>query len=352
MNPIKNKKQAAILKKIGLGALSLVLFLLCSGALYVTKLASLPQTLPPEQGNIAEVTNANIEKVTEEVMDDYWTVALFGVDSRNDNLGAGSNADSQMILTINKANGEIRAASVYRDTFLMTDINGEECAKINSAYMTGGPLQNVVALNTNLDLEISDYISFSWKGAADAVNLLGGIDLELSEAEWSYINSFITETVDITGIPSAHIENPGKNHLDGVQTVAYCRLRLMDSDFKRTERQRKVLELVLEKVKEEDLETLLQMMETVLPQVSTSINLEDITMMAKNAKDYRLAGTMGFPGKYEEARLGRRGACLIPNTLESNVTELHRFLYRDEQYQCSVKVKEIGKEILKQAVKN
>lgn len=341
-----------LIRKIGITILSICLFLVCSAILYVTKLASMPQKLPPEEGEIAHITNANLEKATEKKMDDFWTIAVFGVDSRTGQIGSGTNADAQLIMTINRANGEIRLASVYRDTLLMRNTENESFGKINSAYAEGGPYQNVMALNTNLDLKITDYISFSWKAAVDAINMMGGIDLELSKSEWYYINSFITETVNCTGVASSHLDGPGMQHLDGVQAVAYCRLRLMDSDFSRTERQRKVMELVLEKARSLSWEELINILTVVLPQTATSVQFDDLAMMAKGIGQYHIVETGGFPFVQEEARLGRYGACLIPNTLESNVTQLHRLLYQDEDYQCSDKVKEIGKEILKQAVRN
>ena len=94
-------------------------------------------------------------------------------------------------------------------------------------------------------LNIDDYVSFSWKAVADAINLLGGIDVEISPEEFKVINGFITETVESTGVGSHHLKKAGVNHLDGVQAVAYARLRKMDTDFMRTKRQRLVAELVL-----------------------------------------------------------------------------------------------------------
>ena len=105
------------------------------------------------------------------------------------------------------------------------------------------------ALERNLNLHIDDYATFNWKAVVDAINVLGGVDIEISDKEFAYINSFITETVNSTGVGSYQLEHSGMNHLDGVQAVAYARLRLMDTDFNRTERQRKVLGQAMEKAK-------------------------------------------------------------------------------------------------------
>ena len=87
------------------------------------------------------------------------------------------------------------------------------------------------ALEENLDIKIDDYATFNWKSVAEAINILGGIDLEITPAEFKYINGFITETVNSTGIGSYQLEQAGMNHLDGVQAVAYSRLRLMGYGF-------------------------------------------------------------------------------------------------------------------------
>ena len=159
----------------------------------------------------------------------HWTVAVFGLDSRDGNTD-NALADVQMICSIDRATGEIKLVSVYRDTYLKIDSEGTY-HKINEAYFKGGHEQALYALEENLDLDIDDYAAFNWKTVAEAINVLGGIDLEITNAEFDYINSFITETVESTGIASVHLTQPGMNHLDGVQAVAYSRLRLMDTDF-------------------------------------------------------------------------------------------------------------------------
>ena len=123
-------------------------------------------------------------------------------------------------------------------------------------------------------------------------------------------------------------------HLDGVQAVAYCRLRLMDSDFKRTERQQKVLRLVLEKAKKADMATLNNLMVTILPQTATSIETDDLFAVMKNILKLHITETHGFPSEYVCEKSG--GADYVfPDDLERNVKELHEFLYDTEDYNPS-----------------
>ncbi len=346
-NPSKRKKdkQKNKKRKIRIILLELVLLLgvlAFAGYSYVSSRLDLMTRLP---WNPDDIKNPEISLEKQEQMEGYWTIAVFGVDSRNSSVGKGNNADVNILCNINQGTGEIKLVSVYRDTYLnITDKNSYN--KINSAYLQGGPEQAVKALNKNLDLDIDDYATFNWKAVADAINILGGIDLEISDAEFYYINAFITETVRATGIGSTHLKRAGKNHLDGVQAVAYGRLRLMDSDYARTERQRKIISLAFEKAKKADWNTLNCIIQTVFPQVSTSVDMGDILSMGRNVTKYHLTETMGFPAARAEVNMGKKGACVIPQTLESNVTELHRFLFGDEAYVPTASVKEISQKII------
>ena len=319
-------------------------FLICLflGVRYVKQKASLLNI--DENWNAEAVTNPNISVAKEEMMKGYWTVALFGVDSRNNSLGKGNMADVIIICNINQETGEIKLVSVFRDTYLSVDDSGSY-NKINQAYFRGGPRQAVEALNRNLDLEIDDYATFNWKAVADAINILGGVDVELSKAEFYYINAYITETVEATGVASVHLKQAGMNHLDGVQAVAYARLRKMDTDFARTERQRLIIQLCFDKLKSSNFSVVNNVMEVVFPQIMTSVRFDDLIPLAKNVTNYTIGDTMGFPAARGDANMGSKGDCVIPQTLESNVKDLHSFLFNDANYEPSDMVKQISAKI-------
>ena len=291
------------------------------------------------------IKNVEISEEKQEQMKGYWTIAIYGVDSRNSSVGKGNNSDVNIICNINQDTGEIKLVSVFRDTYLNIKDNNTY-NKINAAYLNGGPEQAVWALNRNLDLDVDDYAVFNWKAVADAINILGGIDLELSKAEFYYINAFVTETVKATGVPSEPVKHAGAVHLDGVQAVAYGRLRLMDTDYARTERQRKVISLAFDKAKKADWATLNNVIQTVFANVTTSVDLNDILGMGRNVGKLHLGETMGFPASRGEANMGKKGACVIPQTLESNVKDLHKFLFGDEDYTPTEAVKSISKKII------
>ncbi len=289
-----------------------------------------------------DVKNEDLSVETQQKLEGYWNIAVFGIDSRSSKAVEG-NSDVIMIASINKDTGEIRLVSVFRDTYLK--VSDSSYNKINSAYATGGPQQAVKALNQNLDLDITDYVTFNWKAVATGINILGGVDIELSKAELHYINSYITETVKSTGIGSVQIKGTGMHHLDGVQAVAYARLRYMDNDFARTERQRKVVTQAFEKAKKADLNTLNGLLGNMLSMVATNLTWQDGLDAIANINKYHLGENGGFPFARGDANMGKKGACVIPQTLETNVKELHKFLFDDESYEVSDTVKQISNKI-------
>ncbi|MDO4439393.1 MAG: LCP family protein [Eubacteriales bacterium] len=273
-----------------------------------------------------------------------WTIAVFGVDSRDGNLEKNTRSDVIMLVNINQRSGDVKLVSVYRDSYLST--GDGHYNKINSAYDKGGHKQAVKALEENLDIHIDDYVTFGWSAVAKGINALGGIDLELSDAEFSMINAFITETVESTGIGSVHLEHAGMNHLDGVQAVAYGRLRLIDTDFNRTARQRKVISLALEKAKQADTKMLIQAATSLISEVSTSIGIDDVIPIIRTLDKYQLNedSQAGFPFSRKSMKIGKLD-CVVPTTLYSNVIMLHEFLYGTEDYKPSETVKKISNKI-------
>lgn len=294
--------------------------------------------------NMEDMTNPNLDNRQIAAMQGYWTVALFGVDSRDGELSSQTLSDVIIIANVNMDTGEIKLVSVYRDTYLSVSENGSY-SKINEAYFRGGAKQAISALNRNLDLQIDDYGTFNWATVAQVVNILGGVDIDLSKEEFYYINAYITDTVKGTGIGSVQLKHAGMNHLDGIQAVAYARLRKMDTDFQRTERQREVIEQCFEKLKKADFATVNNVMETTLKGIETGVTLDDIIPLGKNIAKFFISETAGFPQDKYDAMMGSKGDCVIPDTLASNVTQLHEFLFNETDYKPSSKVNEISNRI-------
>ena len=346
----KRRKNGNKKKKIIIGVLIalIVLVLGFSGAVYAYIQHNFGGVNGQNEFDLKDVLNENISLEMRDKMEKgYWTIAVFGLDSRDGSTGKGSQSDVIMIANLNRETGEIKLASVFRDTYL--NVNDKNTYnKINAAYAQGGPEQAVKALNKNLDLNITHYVAFNWKAVATAINILGGVDIDISKSEFYYINAFITETVKGTGIGSVQLKSAGVNHLDGVQAVANGRLRLMDSDYARTERQRLIIQKVFEKAKKADFATLNSLVGNMSAMCATNINVNDLLPMVKNITKYHLGDSMGFPAARGEQKIKigkNNAACVIPQTLVSNVTSLHNFLYAEENYTPSSTVQTISSKI-------
>ena len=280
---------------------------------------------------------------TEKVMKNYKNIALFGLDNRSMGSLERGNSDTIIVVSINKDSGEIKMASVYRDTYL--DIDDNQFRKANAAYANGGPKQAIDMLNRNLDLDITDYVSVEFSALVEAVDLLGGIDLDKLEAdEAKWLNAYVTDTVKNTGyeeyVPAV---SAGENvHLNGIQATAYARIRYVGLDYGRTERQRTVITKMFEKAKQCDLLTLNKMMDQMLPQISTSLSPTELLGLASGVAKYHMGENTGFPFEKESGDVGNLGDMVIPLDLESNVIQLHQFLYSNEEYTPSQTVKDLS----------
>ncbi|AYA98640.1 LCP family glycopolymer transferase [Lachnoanaerobaculum umeaense] len=293
--------------------------------------------------DVEQVINTDLSEKKLEEMRGYRNIAVFGVDSRDSSVGKGNRSDVIIICSIDQATGDIKLVSIYRDTYL--DVGKNSFQKATHAYSYGGPARAVKMLNDSLDLNITDYVTFNWKAVATAIDILGGVDIEITKPEFKYINSYITETVKGTGIGSVQLEKPGMQHLDGVQAVAYARLRYMDTDYQRTERQRKVIELAFDKAKKADLKTLNDLLGNMLSMVATNMTWQDGLDIINDISKYKIKDTKGFPFDMDDMILGTKGFIVVPVNLESNVLELHKFLFGDENYEVSAKVKAYSDQI-------
>lgn len=276
--------------------------------------------------------------------DGYKNVALFGVDSRDGSLGKGNRTDCIIVASLNNETKEIKMVSVYRDTLL--NLSEGTYQKCNGAYSYGGPVMAINMLNMNLDLDIEDYVTVDFGAIADAIDLLGGVDIEVTEEEVPYINSYIWETAASAGKEETLVQTSGLQTLNGVQATTYARIRsTAGGDFTRTERQRLVIEKMFEKAKTADLGTINEIIDKVFPQVSTSFTLQEILMYASAYSEYTLSENMGFPvDKYTDTVSGL-GSIVIPQDLTSNVTKLHEFLFGTTGYTPSSTVQNVSSNI-------
>ena len=288
-----------------------------------------------------DVKMNNLEPETKEAMKGYESIALFGLDNRSSGDFESGNSDTIIVASINKKTGEIKMASVYSDTYL--DIEENKFRKANAAYANGGPKQAIEMLNKNLDLDITDYVSVDFSSLVDAIDLLGGIELDITSDEVGFMNDYIDATNAITGHSSGHVAAGDGVHVDGVQATSYARIRYTAGwDYKRTERQRTIITKMFEKAKQCDILTLNKMLDEILPQISTSLSPTELLGLASGAAKYHMGENTGFPFDKESGSVGNQGDMVIPLDLENNVIQLHQFLYANETYVPSQTVKDLS----------
>lgn len=300
------------------------------------------------QNDKINMENVNINAgLNDSNMEDYRNIALFGVDSQTNNLGKGNRSDSLIVASINQKTKDVKLMSIYRDTYVNVDRDsGSELTKITHAYAFGGPELAVNTLNQNLDLNITDYVTVNFKAVANVVDLLGGIEIDIQEQELKNLNDYIGNMNKINGGNSPKLKSGGKQILDGNQAVAYCRIRYVgNGDFRRTERQRAVLEQILYKSKKSNPVTLVKIVNKLFPQIMTSLSSTDVLVLAKDIFSYNIEETIGFPFKTYGTKLS--GTYYgIPQTLESNVIEAHKFLFGTEDYTPTQTIKDISNQII------
>lgn len=320
--------------------LEIIVLLLFIGGLYVYgQISAKLDKIDIQETDLQEqdiVTNDQAPQMT-----GYTTYALFGLDhrSRNEKLNT-ENSDTIIIASINNDTKAVKLVSVYRDTLL--NVKDDTYSKANAAYALGGPAQAVNMLNTNLDLNITDYVSIDFDALVTVVDCLGGLDIPLSYAEIVHMNNYCVETAEETGKSYTPVELPepkpedqeaivGTYHLNGVQATSYCRIRYTASlDMGRTERQRRVIQMIVDKAKKAGLSTIFDIMDQVFPMVKTSVSKTEILKLIPAMIGYCIDETTGFPQDYKFATV--KGSVIVPTTLDSNVLKLHQFLYGNTNY--------------------
>ena len=182
-----------------------------------------------------------VQQLKEEggTMQGYRNIALFGLDNRsNGNLSRG-NSDVIMIASIDNNTHDVKLVSVYRDSYL--NIGNDTYKKCNAAYASGGPEQAISMLNTNLDLNITDYVTVDFNAIVECVDLLGGVEVTVTDEEAILMEGYMDEINKLTKRKeseySEYLPGAGTYNMDGVQACSFARIRYTTGDdYKRAER--------------------------------------------------------------------------------------------------------------------
>ena len=326
----------------------LVILILLAALFVIIKLNKLNNTGDLDEDKL----NINIDAKTQELLDGYTNIALFGIDNRSTGKYESGNSDCIMIASINNDTKEVRLISVYRDSFLAVD-DDDDLRKLNAAYAKGGPTVAVAALNKNLDLDIKEYVAVDFNAVMEVVDALGGIELDISSKEAETMKIYINEMNEVMGTNGTAVSGPGLQTVNGIQALAYCRDRYSGGDdYGRTERQRTVISKIVEKAKAASLPTLNKVIDELFPDISTSLSSSEILGLAAGIKDYELADTQGWPFQLTTERMGGKlGDVVVPTDLETNVNLLHQYLFDVEDYETTQTVKNISKSVINETGK-
>lgn len=333
-------------------ALEILVLLLLAGGLFVfAKMGKMEF----KELNFESI-DINTGVMENETLKGYTTLGLVGVDRRkeyNQTLQEGL-SDTMIIASINNDTKKVKLVSIYRDTYLRIGVDEDgngKYTKANEAYAQGGPEQFISMLNTNLDLNVSDVVTVDFTAVAEVAELLGGIDVELTEEEIIHLNNYCVETSEETGMDYEPLEVvAGVHHLNGVQTVAHARNRYTaGNDMRRAARQREVIYKLVEKAKSTDIATLNKIVDKVFPMIYTSLTKTEILSMGMHMLSYEIEDQAGYPFDHllgENVKNAVGQDVVLPVTLESNAVKLHEFLYPEGSYTPSDELKKYSEWIV------
>ncbi|RBP42227.1 LCP family protein [Garciella nitratireducens] len=298
------------MKKVLMGFLIIMLVLVGGAGFYLNHMLNQVGTHKISQSD----ENLGIKNSSEE-SDNITNIALFGLDRRE--TTGNTRSDTIMIATLDTKNKKAKLTSIMRDTYVNIPSRGMD--KINHAYAYGGPELAIRTINENFDMNIRDYAMVDFFGMADIIDALGGVTIDVKPEE-----------VSRTGVSSAGLQT-----LNGEQAVKYSRIRYVgNGDFERTERQRKILEQLMNKVVTAGPMEYPKLMNQLLPYVETSLSKREILKLGTSAftsgvdslEEYRIP-----VDGYAKGQKMNGIYYLVPQDLQTNVEFLHEFIYEDSK---------------------
>ena len=356
----KSRKYKKMRRRKIIFGIEITVLLILSGILFVyawinRSMDKMNQdTLDSSQIQINSEVKANTDLSQ---MSGTQVIALVSVDARGvegSELAESMNSDTIILCCIDHDKQEIRMVSIMRDTWMnMAKYTDEyyEFDKANSAYNRGGPESMLSMLNTNLDFALTDYVTVNFKALADAIDVLGGLDIEMTNAECVHANNYNREVSEAQGVEYEAIpydEDLGDDysevrHVSGALATSYARIRYGGGDdAKRTSRQRIVINLMVQKLKQNPTK-IPEILDKVMGNVSTSLTKNEILELGMHAVTYTMGTSYAYPFQlcYGENVVNALGEdVVIPVTLEFNVRELHEYLYPGLSYEPSAAVTE------------
>ena len=321
----------------------IILFILClAGLIYLGVNIYLDSLL--NKTNIdEEVIQEEIEVIVDETpkahdVVNFMLVGADNLDSNRYDSYVEQRSDVFKIVSLDYTDKKIKLTSLDRDVVVWIPDKGGVGAfgRFNWAYSFGGAKYALNCINYNLDLDVSKYASFSFAGFIDVIDIIGGIDIDLTQAEVDFINNpsnYSTMTFSPT---------QGTNHLYGKDALTYARIRHLDSDFVRMERQNTVIKAVINKLKSSSFNELLDVVNSCLPYITTNLSSSEIKQYLWDVLTFDLTDikTQAYPIN------GHNDVCVDPdsmggyllNSYSNQVIELHKYIYGTETYEPTQRI--------------
>ena len=271
---------------------------------------------------------AEVESEQEEAHDEgrWWNILLLGCDNRS--TKSYSRTDSMIILSVNTEAGKVKMTSLMRDTWITVPGKSSH-RKLTELCAVGGPELTIQAINESFGMDIEDYALISMVGIAEVIDLVGGIELDVTEAERKALNKGLFDLSGLSGMEKLQ-ESGEQVHLNGNQATAFARIRKIDSDYVRVERQRTVLTAMAKKIMGGvSMGNVLSVINVLLEYVDTNMNLMDIVSLAKlgMSADLDSIEEMRLPadGTFQSGMFGDVW-CIKPD-FKKNAALLKDFIY-------------------------
>lgn len=319
--------KASLSKKIFFMVLLLILILICGYSLYIyLALQKIKKVEIPESKEELGINSVLIDNPESDIRN----IALFGIDTGRQKSDP-PHSDTIIILTIDKLHNKLKISSILRDSYVKIENHGK--TKITEAYTYGGPLLAIKTLNQNFNLDIKEYITVDFKGLSQIIDSLGGVDIEIKSNEIKEINKWTEELAILQQVDPTYVKNSGLQHLNGIQAVAYSRIRNLGSgEFERTARQRKVLSALFDNIKEIEITNLPNLIWQTTPYVSTNISTNDLLILGSSL--------LISPPPLEQMRFPIDGYCkgttisgiwylTMEPDIETTATHIANYIYKD-----------------------
>ena len=323
MTNLKKKTKNKAFKIILIVILSILIIL---GVLYLVAsyyFNSLIENVEVERIEESELNITVIEP--KEESHEVINFMLVGADNSDSGIHSYSQARSDVfkVVSLDYTDKKIKITSLDRDVVVW--MPSEDCfGHFNWAYWYGGAKGSISAINYNLDLDVSKYVGISFAGFIDVIDYIGGVDINLTNAEAYELNN---------GGATKYV-TAGLNHLDGYTALSYSRIRHIDSDFVRMDRQNDVIKAVITKMKDLSATELYSVVGECLKYVTTNLTYDEIKSYLIGVLQFDLNNidTLTYPsGRYDDICGSSIGGYLLRSYSDA-VIEIHQFIYNDDSY--------------------